>query len=441
MAGAEGKGAAAVLPPQARIDAEALARARIGQQLYTLDRGKPNEVLEVRDGQVMVRTAETRPVGGSPVPMRDIQAAADTLARDGELRIDPKTLGHRRSSFVGALLATDPQVVALKDPMRLRLRSRGDLRSALVRALELVPQPRQTPAARRGEPLFDLFVDRLRDEVATIVADEESYKTEGSAGRGNWAETPWVAVFDLAVTDSATRGHYPVYLFRRDGSAVYLSLNQGTTAVYRTEPRTYVKTLESKSLEYAGLLGTTQTRGLEVGRIDLGEGRPPLTPGYEAGNVAALRYDRGNIPDNAQLEADLSRMLALYRSLTERLDRVTAGGKRPLGRSEEQFEEERRESWHLRFEGRNSAAAKAAKREQGYRCQGCDVDYQKLYGKLGEGCVDAHHLVPYAQLTEGVRPLNPVRDFAIVCSNCHRLVHSRRPEPLTIRELRSLLGR
>jgi 5-methylcytosine-specific restriction protein A len=87
------------------------------------------------------------------------------------------------------------------------------------------------------------------------------------------------------------------------------------------------------------------------------------------------------------------------------------------------------------------AAAIGAKREQGYRCQGCDVDYGELYGQQGKRCVDAHHLVPFAQLGEDVRPLDPRRDFAIVCANCYRLIHSRRPEPLTVSELRALLAR
>src|SRR5262245_30421357 len=56
---------------------------------------------------------------------------------------------------------------------------------------------------------------------------------KGSAGAGNWAEVPWLAVFDPFVTDSATRGYYVVYLFAADGSRVCLSLNQGTTAVRR----------------------------------------------------------------------------------------------------------------------------------------------------------------------------------------------------------------
>ena len=54
---------------------------------------------------------------------------------------------------------------------------------------------------------------------------------EGSPGQGNWAAVPWISVFDPAITTSATRGYYVVYLFHASEPIVHLSLNQGTTAV------------------------------------------------------------------------------------------------------------------------------------------------------------------------------------------------------------------
>jgi 5-methylcytosine-specific restriction protein A len=264
---------------------------------------------------------------------------------------------------------------------------------------------------------LELFTGSLRDEVALVVGDEVTYKTQGSAGAGNWAETPWVSVFDLSVTDSATRGHYVVYLFRADGTAVHLSLNQGTTAVYNIERRGYIAALEGRAQEYASLLGVSERDGLHLGQIDLGGGRPPLTPGYEAGNVAAITYDATRIPDNARLEEDLRRMLDLCSRLTEQIDRISAGNEQAEGRNTD-LEEERRLRWHERFEGRNKRAAMEAKREQGYRCQGCGRDYVAIYGEMGRRCVDAHHLVPFAQLGEGRRRLNPRRDFPILCAPC-----------------------
>jgi 5-methylcytosine-specific restriction enzyme A len=316
----------------------------------------------------------------------------------------------------------------------------GELGSAIAEALALLPRPRLTPAASKGEPLFELFTESLRDEVARLVDDEITYKTQGSAGGGNWAGTSWVGVFDLSVTDSATRGHYVVYLFRADGAAVHLSLNQGTTAVYKAQPRRYIAILEARAREYASLLGLSERDGLHLGPVDLGGGRPPLTPGYQAGNVAAITYNATRIPDYAQLESDLRRMLDLYSRLTEQIDRVNAGNEQAEVRGAD-LEEERRLGWHRRYEGRNTRAAKEAKREQGYTCQACGRNYVDMYGEVGQRCVDAHHLVPFAQLEEGQRrQLNPLRDFAILCSPCHRIVHSRHGDPLSLPELREIVS-
>lgn len=117
------------------------------------------------------------------------------------------------------------------------------------------------------------------------------YKVQGSRGRGRWAETVWVSAFDRLVTETAQRGYYIVYLFKRDGEGVYLSINQGTTAVYEeVGGRRYLGVLQDRATVYAGLLRSEGLDGLEVGPIDLGGGGR-LTRGYEAGNVAARYYD------------------------------------------------------------------------------------------------------------------------------------------------------
>src|SRR5215471_7441738 len=52
-----------------------------------------------------------------------------------------------------------------------------------------------------------------REVEAGLGENAEGLLVVGSAGAGNWAEVPWVSVFDPVVTDSATRGYYVVYLF------------------------------------------------------------------------------------------------------------------------------------------------------------------------------------------------------------------------------------
>src|SRR6266498_283860 len=89
-------------------------------------------------------------------------------------------------------------------------------------------QARQEPLT--NHPLAAILTHDLPDQVRQLIASD-SYRVTGSPGRRNWAETPWVAVFDRLVTETAQRGFYSVYLFRQDGKAVFLSLNQGTTEV------------------------------------------------------------------------------------------------------------------------------------------------------------------------------------------------------------------
>jgi 5-methylcytosine-specific restriction enzyme A len=93
------------------------------------------------------------------------------------------------------------------------------MRGEMERVLAEYEAAQQEPLTRH--PLAALITHDLADDVRDLVASN-SYRVTGSPGRGNWAETPWVAVFDPLVTETAQRGFYVVYLFRGDGSAVYL---------------------------------------------------------------------------------------------------------------------------------------------------------------------------------------------------------------------------
>jgi len=76
----------------------------------------------------------------------------------------------------------------------------------------------------------------------------------------------------------------------------------------------------------------------------------------------------------------------------------------------------------------------------GHICMGCGFNFESIYGEQGLGYIEAHHLKPLHTLPVGKAvPMNPKTDFAVLCSNCHRMVHRKRPM-LTIEELRDLKG-
>ncbi len=69
-------------------------------------------------------------------------------------------------------------------------------------------------------------------------------------------------------------------------------------------------------------------------------------------------------------------------------------------------------------------------------CEVCSFDFEKTYGKLGEGYVHAHHLVP---LHFSGEVESTVDDLVLVCANCHYMIHRARPQWLTPLELRNVI--
>lgn len=71
-------------------------------------------------------------------------------------------------------------------------------------------------------------------------------------------------------------------------------------------------------------------------------------------------------------------------------------------------------------------------------CQACGFDFSRKYGPLGHGFIEAHHTRPLAELSKPTK-MRP-EDMALVCSNCHRMLHRRRPW-LRMAQLRRLVQR
>lgn len=69
-------------------------------------------------------------------------------------------------------------------------------------------------------------------------------------------------------------------------------------------------------------------------------------------------------------------------------------------------------------------------------CEACGFDFVKTYGIRGEGFIECHHTIPVSELGPGQK--TKLRDLVLLCSNCHRMVHSARPW-LSVEELQECL--
>jgi 5-methylcytosine-specific restriction enzyme A len=58
-------------------------------------------------------------------------------------------------------------------------------------------------------------------------------------------------------------------------------------------------------------------------------------------------------------------------------------------------------------------------------CEACDLDFGERYGERGQDFIECHHLVAVSSLRRGQK--TKLDDLALLCSNCHRMVHVRKP--------------
>jgi hypothetical protein len=136
-------------------------------------------------------------------------------------------------------------------------------------------------------------------------------EVKGSGGQGGPTFTPWVGFFDPDETTSPQSGVYVVYIFSEDLQGVVLTLNQGITRLVDSFGWRQARVrLAADAARIREAMPSGAIAGLDR-KINLGS-RGSRQRAYEAGNIAATRYDLDALPAEPQLRGDLRRMMALY---------------------------------------------------------------------------------------------------------------------------------
>lgn len=284
--------------------------------------------------------------------------------------------------------------------------------------LEEFPKAKQDSFA--SNPVAEFIRKDAPEELRPLIASNDRYLIQGSAGQGNWAHVPWVAVFDRLITESAQEGYYLVYLVREDFAGIYLSLNQGVTSVKQQYGTDAKRALLVRATDYVARLGNL-VDDLTVGPIDL-SASSSLGMLYEKGSICSIYYEQGNIPADINLCADFRHFLDLYLALVSRETRLFEHVDEEEDEEGLANEDLRILREHKRIE-RNKKLAAQAKKFHGCKCKACGFDFEKQYGDLGKGFIEAHHLTPLSLLKGQKLTLSPKMDFTVLCANCHRMIH------------------
>lgn len=85
---------------------------------------------------------------------------------------------------------------------------------------------------------------------------------------------------------------------------------------------------------------------------------------------------------------------------------------------------------HLCRERNSNLVAEAKRRfkekhEGKLFCEICEFSFSDKYGELGADFIEAHHTKPVSEMKDGDK--TNINDIVMVCSNCHSMLHKRRP--------------
>jgi predicted HNH restriction endonuclease len=70
-------------------------------------------------------------------------------------------------------------------------------------------------------------------------------------------------------------------------------------------------------------------------------------------------------------------------------------------------------------------------------CEVCDFDFEKEYGSRGDGFIECHHTKFLSDYDEPTK--TSITDLVLLCSNCHRIIHRKKPW-LSVEELKDVKG-
>jgi Predicted restriction endonuclease len=305
------------------------------------------------------------------------------------------------------------------------------LRELFIKVLNEYEAASQSQIA--NHPLAQFIRKEFRIALDAILNDADRYLVKGSAGQGNWGKVPWVATMDTLITSTAQTDYYLTYLFKSDMSGFYLNINQGVTDIKNRYKSSAKEVLKIKAADFLAQLGP-QVGNLQTGEIRLGTDLPPAVELYEYGSVCSIFYSRDAVPTDDVLLNDYRTFLSLYDYLVNNDVSSSENLSSPTETAEYEDTSKRRK--HERIE-RNPRLVSLAKKYHGHTCQICSMNFEQIYGEVGKGYIEAHHLVPLAEIKNQKIALDPKVDFTVLCANCHRMVH-RLENPANVEQIKNI---
>ncbi len=163
---------------------------------------------------------------------------------------------------------------------------------------------------------------------------------------------------------------------------------------------------------------------------------PDIMAGTDAvwEHLVEVDWDNGFVPIEKVIGSEQrSTVIELSKSEVEAIEEEEEKAVRDSIKDRDYFEGDEYET-ESRFRKRNRALIEAKKANSNYECEVCGMRYEDVYGEIGREFIIAHHREPI----HGGRRKSSLEDIALICWNCHAMLHCTNP-PLTVEQLRNRL--
>lgn len=164
--------------------------------------------------------------------------------------------------------------------------------------------------------VYNCLCRTLPSKIESIVSSSDNYVIKASAGMTNTADCPWLAIMNKSITRTTQKGLYVCYLFKKDMSGLYITLNQGI--------KNFATLYGKKKYENARIVADyfcTQIGNVSFSSeiIDLGAEKSTRGYGYGKATVIQKYYQSGKLDNNAML-GDLREIMSIYDDISKHME-------------------------------------------------------------------------------------------------------------------------
>lgn len=175
--------------------------------------------------------------------------------------------------------------------------------------------------------------------------------------------------------------------------------------------------------------------------LDPSEYNRPIYEEYEeSGNEYAYygTYDSA-LPENAEhVLGIVNRAISFFEQVIKSHQPTVRSQEKEQGDDYAHIENRQFVQQHLTRERSRPLAVQCHRRDN-YRCQVCEMTFREVYGDIGKGYAETHHIIPLSRLTDTVE--SSLSDLVTVCANCHRMLHKLDGGEEDLAKLRRMLHR